>query len=251
VAISIDWGTSVITVPKADTTLVSAGPPETRKYDVNTFRLALKDLEDDPAGMPYLKTHTHNTEATLSGIVFARVVEIIAPYTVTFEDGQYTVRLFGCNHNVLDVTNPNMVNVTTQNSAGLVTIDVAATVPASEVADAVWDEAKASHVGSGSFGEEMQAHALSTEISVLQDVSPSEVNTEVVDVLRVDTRPELSAIPSASPSIHEMVQLIYMMLRNAMSQDGSTRLLRDDGGTTIGTASDSYVGGTVTRGKIS
>lgn len=35
---------------------------------------------------------------------------------------------------------------------------------ASAVANAVWDEAKAGHVGAGSFGEEVQAHALSADI---------------------------------------------------------------------------------------
>ena len=32
------------------------------------------------------------------------------------------------------------------------------------IADAVWDEARAGHVGAGSFGEEVQAHALSSEL---------------------------------------------------------------------------------------
>lgn len=35
---------------------------------------------------------------------------------------------------------------------------------AADAADAVWDEAKAGHVGAGSFGEEVQAHALSSEL---------------------------------------------------------------------------------------
>lgn len=47
---------------------------------------------------------------------------------------------------------------------------------ASAIADAVWDEAKSGHTGAGSFGEEVQAHALSTEISALNDVSTAEVN---------------------------------------------------------------------------
>jgi len=119
VAISIDWGTSVITIPKADTTLVDAGPPEVRKYDVDAFRLALKDLEDDPAGMPYPKTHNHNAEVSVSGVLYARLVEIIPPYTVEFEDGQYVVRLFGANHNIGDVRVANQVSIVVQNSAGL------------------------------------------------------------------------------------------------------------------------------------
>lgn len=38
---------------------------------------------------------------------------------------------------------------------------------AAAVADAVWDEAKAGHVGAGSFGEEVQAHALSSEVATV------------------------------------------------------------------------------------
>jgi len=50
---------------------------------------------------------------------------------------------------------------------------------AAAIADAVWDEAKAGHVGAGSFGEEVQAHALSSEIAALNDLSSAEVNAEV------------------------------------------------------------------------
>lgn len=50
---------------------------------------------------------------------------------------------------------------------------------AEEVANAVWDEAKAGHVSAGSFGEEVQSHALSSEISALNDISTAQVNAEV------------------------------------------------------------------------
>ena len=52
-------------------------------------------------------------------------------------------------------------------------------------ADAVWDEAKAGHVGAGSFGEEVQLHSLSTEISALNDFDP--VNDTVANVTLVAT----------------------------------------------------------------
>ena len=119
-AITVNWGTRVITVPKADMTLIASGPPEIRELDVNVFRLALKDLEDDEAGMPYPDTHRHNTEVTLGGITFARTVEIINNYTVTFEDGSYAVNLIGANNNISDVTNLNSVSIRSSNSAGLI-----------------------------------------------------------------------------------------------------------------------------------
>lgn len=115
-AISINWGTKVISVPKADLTLISGTLYE---LDTDWFRLQLKDLEDSDPGMAYLDTHIHKTESVLSGVTYARIFEIINGYTVTFEDGNYAVNLVGTNNNILDVTNRNQVGVGSGNSAGL------------------------------------------------------------------------------------------------------------------------------------
>ena len=118
-AISVNWVTQVITVPKADMTLIQTDPFDVYELDLNDFRMALKDLEDDPAGMPWLDTHRHNTTVTVGGVTLARVIEIINGYTVTFEDGSYAVNLVGGNSNIGDVTNLNQVSVRSANSAGL------------------------------------------------------------------------------------------------------------------------------------
>lgn len=121
-AITVDWANKIINIPKADLTLVQTNPTEIRSMDINWFRLTLKDLEDDfNQGMPFLDTHRHNTEVSVGGVTLARVVEIINGYTVTFEDGQYAVNLYGANSNVGDVVNVNQVSVRSANSAGLVT----------------------------------------------------------------------------------------------------------------------------------
>ena len=119
-AISINWPTGVIYIPKADLTLTQSSPTEIRELDINWFRLTLKDLEDDPDGMPFPKTHRHNTEVTVGGLTLARVVEILPPYTITFEDGQYAVNLVGANSNIGDRVNVNQVSVRSQNSAGMI-----------------------------------------------------------------------------------------------------------------------------------
>jgi hypothetical protein len=120
VAITIEWGTRIINVPKADLTLIQASPTEIRELDLDAFRLTLKGLEDDEEGMPHPDTHRHVTETTLGGVTYARVIEIINDYTVTFEDGQYAVNLVGANSNVGDVVNVNQVSVRSANSAGLI-----------------------------------------------------------------------------------------------------------------------------------
>lgn len=122
-AISINHATRVITVPQADLTFVSAGLYE---LNVDTFRQWLKDYEDDVDGMTLSDTHRHNTEVTLGGVVLARTVEIINGFTVTFEDGQYAVRLAGANNNIADVMNVNQVSLRSNNSAGLVNVRILA-----------------------------------------------------------------------------------------------------------------------------
>lgn len=144
-AITIDWDTKVINIPKADTTLVSSSPIEIRDLDVNSFRLSLKDLEDSEEGISYLDTHRHNTEVEVGGVVLARVVEIINGYTVTFEDGFYAVNLKGANNNIGDVLNLNNVQVRSTNSAGLVN-------NADQVATAVWNKDITSETDVTKFG---------------------------------------------------------------------------------------------------
>ena len=116
-AISVDWPSRVITVPQADLTPVG---PSQFELDVDSFRRELRSLEDDVEGMPFPKTHTHTTEVTIGGTVFARLVQIINNYTLTFEDGQYSVSLIGANSNLADVINVNQVSVRSNNSAGLI-----------------------------------------------------------------------------------------------------------------------------------
>lgn len=118
--LSIEWATKIITVPKAYTTLVQISPTEIRNLTLNTFRLDVGDLLAGSEGLVYEDAISHNTEVILGGITYARIIEIINGYTITFEDGQYAVNLIGANSNVGDVINVNQVSVRSQNSAGLI-----------------------------------------------------------------------------------------------------------------------------------
>jgi len=139
-AITVDWETKIINVPRADLTLIQSNPKEIREMDVDWFRLELKALEESEEGMPFLDTHRHNTTVELGGLTLARVVEIINGYTVTFEDGQYAVNLVGANNNVADVANVNQVSVRSSNSAGMIVVE-GGELPSGieeDIADAVW-----------------------------------------------------------------------------------------------------------------
>jgi len=121
--VTVDWGNRVINIPQSYLTLVSGTLYE---LDTDQFRLDLKSLEDDAEGVPFPDTHRHNTSVTVAGVTYARFIEIINGYSLTFEDGQYTVRLSGSNNNFFDVENgilnQNQVQIISGNSAGLVTI---------------------------------------------------------------------------------------------------------------------------------
>ena len=123
-AITIDYSDGatpqyVINVPRSYGILIQSTPTEIRQVNLDTFRQDLNDLMDDPEGMPYPTNHFHTAPLTISGVTLARVVEILEPYVVEFEDGQYNVNITGGNSNISDKTVKNQVGVNTANSAGL------------------------------------------------------------------------------------------------------------------------------------
>jgi hypothetical protein len=120
-AITVNWATDqIINIPKADMTLVQLSPVEIRELDTDSFFLTLKDLESSIEGIPWPNTQRNASPVLLGGITYARVLEIIDPYTVTFEDGTYVVQLTGSNNNLIERTNPNQVSVQGNNAAGLI-----------------------------------------------------------------------------------------------------------------------------------
>lgn len=118
-AISISWTTRVISVPQSYLTSLGGSLYE---LDVNQFRKDLKDEEDSDIGMAFPHTHNHNTELVLSGTTYARSFEIINGYTVTFENGSYSVKCTGANHNIADVKTVNSVSLIISNSSGLIVV---------------------------------------------------------------------------------------------------------------------------------
>lgn len=142
-AISVDIGTKVISIPQSYLTFVTG---ITYTLDTNQLRLDLRDWEDSEAGMIAEVTHNHATSILLSGVLYARFFELINGYTVEFEvtGAHYTVICQGTNHNLADVLGGDNVNLIIGNSAGL--IEVAG---GGATADEVW-----SHVGASAVDKE-------------------------------------------------------------------------------------------------
>lgn len=82
-----------------------------------------------------------------------------------------------------------------------------------KIANKVWDELKSGHVASGSFGEEVQAHALETTVVAQNDISPAEVNAEMLDVMDTDTYGEPSGSPPSTTTIFVMIRHLFKNLR--------------------------------------
>ena len=151
-AVSVTWGTKVVYVPKADLTL-DTGVYYT--YNISDFREELLLLEESAIGMGHLKITDHTPAKTLSGVNYAKFIEIINGYTVEFEDGQYVVTTYGANHNTVDVKVHNQVSVITNNSAGLIEVATGSGVTQQDkedIAALVWDEVMAGHLTQATVG---------------------------------------------------------------------------------------------------
>lgn len=183
-ALSINWGAKVITVPQADLTFLSGVIYE---HDVDAFQRELSDILDSEEGQPQLPTHIHTTELTLAGVTYARSIEIINGYTVTYENGNYRVNLIGANNNIIDVLNYNSVQVVPNNSAGLITVTSGSGVTAQDKTDiinGVWTKA----LESGLTAEEITRIMLSALTGKTTGVGTSNEIYKSVDTLtdRID-----------------------------------------------------------------
>lgn len=117
--VTVLWGPKIIFVPKIAMVQLQSTPTEIWQLDIPTFKATLGDLLDNTDGMSYPDIFNHNPSVTVGGAILAKVVEILEPYTITFEDGQYAVNLTGANSNIGDRVNVNQVSIRSANSAGL------------------------------------------------------------------------------------------------------------------------------------
>lgn len=165
-AISVEWGTKVITVNKVDMVLIQSIPSIIYEMDLDVFRLALGELLANGNGMAFPDTHIHTPPTSIGSIALARVVELINGYTVTYEDdgtitGQYRVQIVNGNSNLEENINVNQVSVSTSNSAGLIS---SSNPTAEEIADAIWNKQVDDNKTDGTFGGSVEKIKRSTEL---------------------------------------------------------------------------------------
>ncbi len=87
-------------------------------------------------------------------------------------------------------------------------------------------------------------------IGALNNISTGDVNSEVLDVLTVDTFAEPSGVPAATASIVDKLGWMQLKTRNKMEQTNTTQSYKNDADTlTVSTASVSDDGTTFTKGE--
>ena len=130
-ALTLDPATKIISVPQADLAFVSG---TLYTLDSNAFRKNVMALLDDEDYIWMEDAFIHATEVTVAGITYARTLEFINGYSITFEDtaAAYTIRIEGSNNNIFDIENGIMnptdkVTVISTNSAGLISVGTAMT----------------------------------------------------------------------------------------------------------------------------
>jgi hypothetical protein len=157
-ALSLDPATKVISVPQADLTFVSG---TLYTLDSDQFRKDVMGLLASENYIWMVDAFIHNTEVTVAGTTFARTLEFINGYSITFENtgSAYSVRIEGSNNNIFDIENgiinpTPLVTVISTNSAGLIRSETSiAQADLDNIADAVWDETLAGHATAGSAGK--------------------------------------------------------------------------------------------------
>lgn len=81
-------------------------------------------------------------------------------------------------------------------------------------------------------------------------ITAAVINAEVNDVLNVDAKTELAAIPAANASLGDKIALMAMATRNGGAATATAVTVNKDGGTALGTGSLADNGTTFTRGKL-
>lgn len=182
------------------------------EFDLDTSMAALVDLFHDEALSGHQTPGSHGRAVTLAGVVLAETTLTGTPTTTTFPltagsavDNYYNDMSFI----ILSGALAGSTRVVTDYDGDTKTVTVDEALTSAPVAtDAV--VIKATH-----------NHSLS-QIG-------TEVNTQVLDVLTVDTFAELASIPTGAATIKNMIALLFMALRNPGTQTSTTKTLRNEG----------------------
>lgn len=84
-------------------------------------------------------------------------------------------------------------------------------------------------------------------VNSLGSTARTQVNDEVLDVLATDTVSELTSIPGATPTMRQILMLLYMAMRNKRTASTTEEKVYNNSGTAIATATVSDSGTQFTK----
>ena len=115
------------------------------------------------------------------------------------------------------------------------------------------DAITAAKIAANAIGaSELAADAVAEIQSGLSTLTAAQVNTEVLDVLTVDTFAEASAVPAATSTLMDKLNWLFVLARNKLAQTSTTQTLyADDASTPVGTSAVSDDGTTASRAEWS
>lgn len=211
---------------------------------------------DTQAAVTLVTTTTNLTNAPTNGDFTATMktsLNAATPASVVGAVGSVTGNVGG---NVLGGVGGNVLG-----SVGSVVADVGITQAA---ADKVWNTASRTLTSFGTLVADIWSYATriltagtnivlakGTGLTGLNDISTTQVHTEVVNGLAVDTYAEPVAVPAATASLKDKIGWIMVMARNKLTQTNTVQTVyADDTTTPIATAAVSDDGTTATRGEM-
>jgi len=102
----------------------------------------------------------------------------------------------------------------------------------------------------GAVGSVTGLTASNLDATVSSRATPAQVNTEVLDVINVDTFAEESAVPAATSTLKAKLNWLFALARNKRTTTATTETLRNDAdGANIATSTISDDATTFTRGE--
>jgi uncharacterized protein (UPF0297 family) len=96
-----------------------------------------------------------------------------------------------------------------------------------------------------------QSGATIGTVNSIGTTARTQVNDEIIDVLSIDTVPELSSIPASTPTIRQILMIVYMALKNKRTASTTEEKIYNNAGTAIATASVSDSGSIYTKEQFS
>jgi hypothetical protein len=92
---------------------------------------------------------------------------------------------------------------------------------------------------------------IATAIGNLNNLNAAQVNTEVSDVIKVDTMPEvIQGVPPTTPTLIQALMYLYQAVVNLQVQTATETSIHNAAGTKIAKSTVSEVGGTTTKEKM-